>query len=160
MVNRTKNVFSYLCALPVAVLGLSITWLTCLAAYMPVATGADGKTTKDGVYSQDQAQRGKAQYAQSCAVCHMADLSGNGQAPALTGDSFAETWNGHTADELFDLIRTTMPQNNPNSLSADQCADLIAYIFQTNSAPAGQDELKSDPATLKRITIEVKESGQ
>lgn len=108
---------------------------------MPVAKGAPGKTTKDGVYSQDQAKRGRAQYDQSCAVCHMADLSGNGSVPALTGDSFAFTWNGHTTDELFELIRTTMPQNNPNSLSLDVVTDIIAYLFQANGAPPGQDEL-------------------
>lgn len=160
MLNRTKNGFSYTCALPIAFLGLSIAWVVCLAAHVPVASGAEGKTTKDGVYNQEQAQRGETQYARSCTVCHMADLSGNGQAPALTGDLFAETWNGHTASELSDLIRTTMPQNNPNSLPPDIVSDIIAYLFQANGAPAGRDELKSDAATLKSITIEVKESGQ
>ena len=140
-------------------LGLLVGFGAWFVASLPVGWAASGKTTKDAVYSAAQAQRGKAQYAQNCTVCHMDDLSGNGSAPPLAGDSFAFTWNGHTAEELFDLIRTTMPQNNPNSLAPDSCADIIAYLFQANGAPSGQDDLKSDAADLKNITIEVKESG-
>ena len=47
---------------------------------------AQGKTTQDGVYSEDQAKRGEQTYAKACASCHGADLSGSGQAPAL-GDA-------------------------------------------------------------------------
>jgi mono/diheme cytochrome c family protein len=120
---------------------------------------APAKTTQDGVYSDAQAARGKAQYTQSCATCHMDDLSGSGQAPPLAGDAFSSVWDGHTVSELFDLTRTTMPQDNPGSLTPDQYVDIITYLFKANNLPSGKDDLKSDPDTLKGITITQKKAG-
>jgi S-disulfanyl-L-cysteine oxidoreductase SoxD len=128
-------------------------------AAIPAATPAPTKTTEDGVYSDAQATRGKAQYTQSCATCHMDDLSGSGQAPPLAGDAFSSVWDGHTVSELFDLTRTTMPQDNPGSLTPDQYVDIITYLFKANNLPSGKDDLKSDPDTLKGITITQKKAG-
>ena len=162
MEHRTRDISSDPAVLSVIALGLLIGFGAFFVASVPVrwvAFAAD-RTTKDGVYSDPQAQRGKTQYTQTCAVCHMEDLSGNGSAPPLVGDPFAFTWNGHTADELFNLIRTTMPQSNPNSLPPGTVVDIIAYLFQANGAPAGHDDLKSEAAALKNIAIQVKQSGR
>ena len=132
---------------------------TAIPAPTPAATPAPTKTTEDGVYSDAQAARGKAQYTQSCATCHMDDLSGSGQAPPLAGDAFSSVWDGHTVSELFDLTRTTMPQDNPGSLTPDQYVDIITYLFKANNLPSGKDDLKSDPDTLKGITITQKKAG-
>ena len=129
------------------------------SASAPAAAPAPTKTTEDGVYSAAQAARGKAQYTQSCATCHMDDLSGSGQAPPLAGDAFSSVWDGHTVSELFDLTRTTMPQDNPGSLTPDQYVDIITYLFKANNLPSGKDDLKSDPDTLKGITITQKKAG-
>jgi S-disulfanyl-L-cysteine oxidoreductase SoxD len=125
----------------------------------PTAPAAAAKTTEDGVYTDAQAARGKAQYTQSCATCHMDDLSGSGQAPPLAGDAFSSVWDGHTVSELFDLTRTTMPQDNPGSLTPDQYVDIITYLFKANNLPSGKDDLKADPDTLKSITITQKKAG-
>jgi S-disulfanyl-L-cysteine oxidoreductase SoxD len=117
------------------------------------------KTTMDGVYSIAQAARGKAQYTQACANCHMDDLSGSGQALPLAGDAFTETWEGQSVGDLFDLIHNTMPQDKPGTLSPDATVDVIAYLLQFNKFPAGSTELKSDPATLKNILITNKKSA-
>lgn len=111
------------------------------------------KTTMDGVYTAEQAARGKAQYTQTCANCHMDDLSGSGQALPLAGDAFTETWEGQTVGDLFDLIHNTMPQDKPGTLSSDTVADVISYLLQYNKYPVGKDELKGDPAMLKAIII-------
>jgi quinohemoprotein ethanol dehydrogenase len=119
-----------------------------------------GKTTQDGVYSEAQAARGKAQYMQQCAACHGADLAGQGgQTPALTGAAFVPAWNGHSADDLYELIRTSMPKGNPNSLAPDAYADILAYIFQSNNFPAGTGELESTPNALKSVTISTTKSA-
>jgi hypothetical protein len=47
-----------------------------------------------------------------------------------------------------------MPQSSPNSLTAEEYAELIAYIFEANGLPSGKEELKGDPEILKRIRIE------
>lgn len=128
---------------------------------MPTMSGLQaqgGRTTEDSVYTSAQATQGKTLYSESCAACHMNDLSGNGEIPSLAGDSFTLAWNGHSLDELFELIRTTMPQNKPNSLSPQTYADIAAYILRVNNAPPGERELTSDPTRLKAVTIDLKGS--
>ena len=111
------------------------------------------RTTMDGVYTEEQATRGKAVYGQSCASCHMDDLSGSGQALPLAGDAFIETWEGQTVADLQDLVHNTMPQDKPGSLSPEASLDVISYLLQYNKFPAGKEELKNDPAALKNILI-------
>jgi len=123
-----------------------------------VGAADEQKTTMDGVYTNDQAARGKTQYTQACANCHMDDLSGSGQALPLAGDAFTETWEGQTVADLFDLIHNTMPQDKPGTLSPDATVDVIAYLLQYNKFPAGSAELNNDPAALKNILITKKSS--
>lgn len=111
------------------------------------------KTTMDGVYTAAQAQRGKTQYSQSCATCHMDDLSGSGQALPLAGDAFMGTWEGQSVADLMGLIHDTMPQDKPGTLTPDQTLDTIAYLLQYNQFPVGKEELKNDPNELKNIII-------
>jgi mono/diheme cytochrome c family protein len=114
------------------------------------------KTTQEGVYTDDQAARGKAQYSQNCASCHLDDLSGSGQALPLAGDAFMQSWEGQTVDDLFEVIHDTMPQDKPGSLTPEVTADVISYLLKFNKFPAGTTELPSDPAALKQILITAK----
>ncbi len=123
------------------------------ASVASTATTTAIKTTQSGVFSDAQAARGKAQYSQKCAACHMADLSGNGSATPLAGGSFTQSWNGHTMDELFNVISTTMPQGNAGGLSPDAYADIIAYMLKVNGLPSGSDELQSHREILRFLTI-------
>lgn len=131
-----------------------------LGAHVPIPnsasgdqTVAGGKTTQDNVFSTAQAARGQTLYAQKCAACHMADLSGNATAIPLTGRSFTRTWNGHTLGEFYTVTSTTMPQGNGGSLSPDAYADIVAYILKANGLPAGKDDIKSDSRILSLIRI-------
>jgi S-disulfanyl-L-cysteine oxidoreductase SoxD len=145
---------------PIAVVVLLSAALASVGGAIGSAGAADApKTTMDGVYTNDQATRGKAQYAQACANCHMDDLSGSGQALPLAGDAFTETWEGQSVNDLFDLIHNTMPQDKPGTLSPDATIDVVAYLLQYNKFPAGTDELKDDPAVLKTIIITKKASA-
>jgi mono/diheme cytochrome c family protein len=128
-------------------------------AIRSVRAADEQKTTMDGIYTADQAARGKAQYSQTCANCHMDDLSGSGQALPLAGDAFTETWEGQTVDDLFELIHNTMPQDKPGTLSSDAVVDLISYLLQYNKFPAGKAELANDPAALKAILITTKSAA-
>ena len=118
------------------------------------------KTTEDGVYTADQAKRGKAQYSQNCANCHMDDLSGSGWAQALVGDAFTQAWDGQTVGDLFEVTNTTMPPDKPGSLGPDATLDVVAYLLQSNQFPAGKDELKNDPEALKNILITTKKTSR
>lgn len=118
------------------------------------AAGAQaGKTTAEGVYSREQATRGKASYIERCAACHGRDLSGDGFAPALATDAFFLAWAGQKVDSLFSVIKATMPADKPGSLSGEATTDIVAYIFEFNQLPAGTQPLSIDPAALAQITI-------
>jgi quinoprotein glucose dehydrogenase len=125
-----------------------------------VRAATPAKSTQDGVYTDDQAKRGKAAYTDNCSACHMEDLSGSGQALPLAGDAFTQTWEGQTVNDLFDLVRNTMPQDKPGTLTPETSLDIISYLLQFNHFPAGKDELKNDPDALKNILITTKKPAQ
>jgi mono/diheme cytochrome c family protein len=112
---------------------------------------AQGKTTLDGIYTEAQAARGQKIYADSCTSCHSDDLSGSGQAPPLTGKEFNMDWIDLAMSDLFDRTRGTMPADKPGTLKPEQAADVIAYLLQKATFPAGQTELPADAAALKDI---------
>jgi mono/diheme cytochrome c family protein len=123
------------------------------AGASPAASPASSKTTLDGVFTDEEAARGKAQYNTSCSSCHMEDLSGSGQALPLAGDAFMDIWEGQTMNDLLGLVQGTMPQDRPGSLTPEQALDVISYILQQNKFPTGKEELKNDPDALKNILI-------
>ena len=114
------------------------------------------RTTEDGVYTDAQAKQGRDVYSQSCASCHLDDLSGSGQALPLAGDAFMQSWEGQTVDDLYEVIHDTMPQDKPGTLTTDATVQVIAYMLKFNKFPAGQTELPSDPAAMKAILITTK----
>jgi mono/diheme cytochrome c family protein len=98
-----------------------------------------------GVYTQDQAGRGRTLFAGSCSSCHAAS--------DFSGDAFIQRWGGESAAELFNFIRATMPQDVPGSLEPQQYADIIAFFFSASGIPAGSTELKGDEDAMRGITI-------
>ena len=113
-----------------------------------------GKTVWDGVYTPEQAIRGKKLYETSCSECHLDTLQGDGaDVPALADATFLDEWQDQPVDKLFTRIRETMPQDSPSSLTAQTYLDILAYTFQSNHFPPGTEELKRDADVLKAITI-------
>src|SRR5438270_12031277 len=78
-------------------------------------------------YSEAQAKRGKEQYAQFCAQCHMASLKGVGTAPALLGDDFMHDY--YSVGDLFSKVNVTMPGDNVHGLTVDTYLNIIAYLL-------------------------------
>jgi mono/diheme cytochrome c family protein len=110
-------------------------------------------STAKGVYTLAQAERGQADYLKYCASCHREDLSGFSTIPPLTGDMFMETWAGRTADDLFTYIRSSMPPYRSVAISRQSYADVVAFVFKSNSMPPGSDELTPDSTLLGAVTI-------
>ena len=108
----------------------------------------------DGVYTEEQAGRGKPLYNQHCASCHADTLMGGEMSPPLVGGDFLSNWNSLTLGELFERIRTTMPQNKAGKLTREVNADIPAYILSVNKFPAGKTELPHSAEFLKEIRIE------
>jgi mono/diheme cytochrome c family protein len=115
-----------------------------------VVHGQPGSTVWDGVYTQEQAARGAALYTQHCGACHAPTLTG-AEAPALTGIEFNSNWNMLTLGDLFERIRTSMPQDDPDKLTAQQKVDILAHMLSVGNFPAGMTDLPRDAQVLSQI---------
>ena len=105
----------------------------------------DSRTTLDGVYTEEQAGRGEEVVDDVCGSCHMEDW--------FMG-TFMVAWSGASVQALYDKIRTTMPEDSPSSLSRQEYADVLAYIFALNGLPPGDVELKARKSVMSRILIQ------
>ena len=142
-------------------------WTIALGACMLVAiqrhaSGQTSKTSGDrmpppsastlsGVYTDEQASRGKDVYFGSCRSCHT---------PAShTGATFAKWWRGKRLSDLFAFVSTRMPKNDPGTLAPEDVADVMAYLLKMNVMPVGGAELPADADSLSKIRIEMKRSS-
>ncbi len=116
--------------------------------------GQPSASVWDGVYTPEQADRGKSLYGKQCASCHGATLDGSGTAPPLAGADFKSNWNGQTVDDLFEKVQTSMPADQPGRLSREQNADILAFLLKSNDFPGGPKELPADATALQKIRFE------
>lgn len=112
-----------------------------------------GSSVWQGIYTGEQADRGAGLYAQRCGACHGAALNGTGEAPPLVGGEFVSHWDTLTVGDLYDRVRTTMPQNDPMSMTREEYADVLAYVLKNNGFPAGPRELDKRSEVLATIGI-------
>jgi mono/diheme cytochrome c family protein len=118
-------------------------------------TPAAGTTSvASGVYTEDQAKRGEAVAGKVCVTCHGPDLTGGEAGPSLVGLEFLGNWNSLSLADFFDRVQSTMPADAPGSLTPQQTTDVATYVLKLNKFPAGQTELPTDVAALKKVTIE------
>jgi hypothetical protein len=122
-------------------------------AQTPDSTAAvRGKSALQGVYTDGQASRGDNEHQANCTSCH--------STTNYAGAAFVKAWVGRTAFDLFDQLRTTMPDDTPGSLSQQQYVDIVAYILKINGYPSGTDSLSTDPEALRLIRIEARKDPQ
>ena len=109
-----------------------------LGAAATIALGALGANAfgqgAAGAFTTAQANDGRAMYDAACAGCHLPDLSGTNDAPALGGTAFLGAWGKRTTAQLYSKIATTMPLGSGGSLSEKQYTDITAYILERNGA--------------------------
>ena len=120
----------------------------------PPSSNGESRSVWDGVYTPEQADRGHSVYHSQCEACHGDSLTGGDEVPPLAGGQFLSNWNGLTVGDLFERVRKTMPANNPGKLTAQQNADVLAYLLDFNAFPAGKTELPHEAEVLKQIRIE------
>ena len=130
--------------------------LAILAAAGALCAGAlraqETRSIWDGVYTEAQAKRGEAIYFERCGRCHgPALMGGTDGAGPLTGPTFNGNWNGVLLGQMLDRVRTTMPLDKPMTLSRQQVADVLTFIFSVNKVPAGKEELPRQAEMLNLI---------
>jgi S-disulfanyl-L-cysteine oxidoreductase SoxD len=139
---------------------LAIIGLVAFGALYSNLRAQSAKSVWDGVYTSDQAKTGQSLYNESCSSCHGDTLMGGESAPALAGGEFLSNWNGLTLGDLFERIRTTMPQNKPGSISREKNAAILAYMLSVSSFPAGKTPLPQQTEVLKDIKIDAQKPGK
>lgn len=105
-----------------------------------------------GVYTKEQADRGRVLYDGTCADCHGAMLEG-GTSTALAGKEFIASWAKPdlTLDDFYYIVRKTMPKEKGGSLTSEAYTDVVAFILQQNGFPAGEKALTAVPELMKTI---------
>jgi len=116
------------------------------AVALPIGQTAD-RTIRDQVYSDAQASRGAATYNTKCSECH-----DGGMGPSLTGNEFLGSWDNKTLRTLYSRILSTMPSDDPGSLTETEVLDLVAYLVRANRFPSGDKALER-PDELNTIRI-------
>jgi mono/diheme cytochrome c family protein len=139
--------------LPRMMTGMAVFVLAMGASVMALKAQAPARNVWSGVFSADQAAQGKTVFENKCVTCHGAELNGGEMAPPLAGAMFTSNWTGQSLGDLFTRIHTTMPQNDPGSLTNAEVAQVLAYILSFNQFPAGAAPLPSDEASLGQIGI-------
>ena len=106
----------------IRMLPMAIVSMTTIAALVTLRAqdAPAGRSVWDGVYSETQ---------------------GDGTATALTGPGFMADFNGASLGEMVDRTRTTMPDDNPGTMSRQQIADVLTYVLSVNKFPAGEADL-------------------
>jgi mono/diheme cytochrome c family protein len=108
-------------------------------------------STLNGVYTNQQATRGRYVYLGSCRYCHTAETH--------TGKVFAEWWKGKQLSDLYSFVLERMPKNDPGSLAPEDVADVVAYLLKLNAMPVGRAELYPDADSLKKFRIDVRQKS-
>ena len=127
--------------------------LALLLALGPAAAAAQTDSSagtprpaQASAYTATQAARGEAEFARTCAGCHVPSQ--------FSGPSFMRSWSGRSAYDLFSLIRTTMPFDNPGQLSREAYADVVAFLLRVNGYAPGPRELPAEDEALRGIRLE------
>jgi mono/diheme cytochrome c family protein len=119
-------------------------------ALLPRATNAQSgrdSTPPASLYTAEQATRGEQVYRRICIECH--------ETLEYTGSEFRAKWNGRPAFELFDLVRSTMPEETPGSLSAQEYADVLAYMMKLNAVAPGAAPMPTNSDALKKLKLDI-----
>jgi mono/diheme cytochrome c family protein len=114
-------------------------WSLAVALSLTAHAG-QGRSVTEGVYSDEQAARGRQLYDAQCVSCHGQAMEGT-VGPPLVGELFLSNWSTRSLAGLVDKIQKTMPFNLPANLSRSESIDLAAYMLQVGKFRAGQAEL-------------------
>lgn len=103
------------------------------------AEAADRRSpnTLQGIYTEEQAQRGRQVFEDTCSACH--------EPEDWLDEFFLARWDGESVYRFWYYVFENMPDDAPPySLPREEVSDVLTYIFQLNGLPAGDTELGSD----------------
>jgi mono/diheme cytochrome c family protein len=122
-----------------------------LAARAEAVEPSGSAAPQDHGSAGELAQSGKLLYQARCARCHGTELDGPMQ---LRGDLFREHWDGKTARNVYSRIISTMPFDDPGSLSEPEALWIAVYVLTVNGVHLGPRSIES-AAALNDIKLEL-----
>jgi mono/diheme cytochrome c family protein len=128
----------------VSMFAAALVWAIVLAGRIAVALAQTPAAPPANPlpYTEEQAGRGAEVFSGVCIECHARK--------DFSDAEFRGKWRGRTAFDLFERMRSTMPESDPGSLPRQQYLDVVAYVVKLNGLPAGSTELADDEAALKK----------
>jgi mono/diheme cytochrome c family protein len=108
------------------------------------ASASEPPSLNGGVFTKLQAKSGKRLYKKFCSSCHEGNYF----------NSVLLAWKGETLSDLYGIIKSEMPENDPGSLAQDQYSEILAYILNSSHYPAGEHELDPDAIKFSEIMID------
>ncbi len=125
-------------------------WLASNGKGLPAAeTTAAPATAMARLFTAAQADKGRADYDEHCALCHGDTLAGRA-GPALKGKHFANPDAGFHVGDVFKIVAMNMPATEPASLDHQMYADIMAFLLQQNGYPTGDTALTYDDAMASK----------
>jgi cytochrome c5 len=115
------------------------------APTQPEAPAPTADASGVGHFSEAQAGNGRDTFRALCTECHYSGEFSDAQ--------FKFKWSRRSADSLYDMIFTQMPESAPGSLSPEEAVSLVAYILRMNGFEAGANELAPDAEVLSQISL-------
>lgn len=108
------------------------------AALLVSASALAAGSNPPKLYTSQQAMAGLAVYATRCASCHGADEQGTSAPPSAGPKFLAKTkLLGWSVGDMRRLVVSSMPLNQPGSLSPEQYAQVLAFLLASDCYPAG-----------------------
>jgi mono/diheme cytochrome c family protein len=104
------------------------------------------RSSSTGAFTAAQASDGSNLFALQCGSCHTA--------ASITGTDFKQEFGGKPLWAIFKVIKSTMPESDPGSLTDAQYVLALSYLLQTAKQPAGSTALAADSVTLKGIRFD------
>lgn len=104
-------------------------------------------------FTTEQAEQGKSTYREVCQICHGSSLANGQFGTPLRGNFFRTKWQGKSVGELLQFIYEKMPPDNVMSLTAEQSAELLAYILSRNDIAAADIPLSSDTKSQSAVPL-------
>lgn len=103
-------------------------------------------TVNDGVYTEAQAEKGEALYAQHCLLCHDKKYF----RPVL------QRFEGQPIGIMYTVMSASMPESNPGFLSEQEYVDILAYILSLSRYEPGDTDLGYEDGALNELMVEAR----
>lgn len=116
-----------------------------------VTTEVEPAAPAAGIFTDEQARRGRTTFDEACSECHTTS--------EFRGRSFRSNWGRRTVYSFFRTVRSTMPDDNPGGLEEQVYLDVVSYVLSINGHDGGPSELSAD-SPMRDVRIAPPESGR